>query len=108
MCIRDSPWQVAFERDLVEVVPYRTIFRDDASLQTGARVTSQRGMRGFKVTRTRKVYQAGELLREEPETLSYPSTTEIVRRGTNPTGTTPEAKVLAPLRDPSAHLRIMQ
>lgn len=102
------PWQVAFERDLVEVVPHRTIFRDDATLKTGVQVTSQRGMRGFKVTRRRKVYQAGELLRDEPETLSYPSTTEIVRRGTNPAGTTPEAKVLAPLRDPSAHLRIMQ
>jgi len=65
-------------------------------------------MRGFKVTRTRKVYQAGELLREEPETLSYPPTSEIVRHGTNPSGAEQESKVLAPLRDPSAHLRIVQ
>jgi len=102
------PWQVAFERDLVEAIPYRTILRDDAGLRAGLQVVSQRGMRGFKVTRTRKIYQAGELVREEPETLSYPSTSEIVRRGTNPSGAEPEAKVLAPLRDPSAHLRIVQ
>jgi len=102
------PWQIAFERDLVEVVPHRTITRDDDRLRVGARVVSQRGMRGFKVTRTRKVYQAGELLREEPETLSYPPTSEIVRHGTNPSGAEPESKVLAPLRDPSAHLRIVQ
>ncbi|HET6582810.1 MAG TPA: VanW family protein [Nannocystaceae bacterium] len=102
------PWQIAFERDLVEVVPHRTIYRDDASLKSGVEVTSQRGMRGFKVTRTRKVYQAGELLREEPETLSYPSTTQIIRRGTSPTGATPEPKAMSPLKDPAAHLRIMQ
>jgi len=102
------PWQVAFERDLVEVLPHRTIMRDDASLHAGAQVVSQRGMRGFKVLRTRKIYQAGELVREEPKELSYPPTTEIVRRGTNPTGVLPEPKTLAPLKDPAAHLRIVQ
>lgn len=102
------PYQIAFERDLVEAIPHRTIYRDDASLRAGTQVTSQRGMRGFKVKRTRKIYQAGELVREEPVELSYPSTSEIIRRGTNPAGAEPEVKQLPPLRDPAAHLRIVQ
>ena len=102
------PYQIAFERELVEATPHRTIFRDDANLRTGAQVVSQRGMRGFKVKRTRKIYQAGELVREEAKEVSYPSTSEIVRRGTNPAGAEPEKKTLPPLRDPAAHLRIVQ
>jgi uncharacterized protein YabE (DUF348 family) len=102
------PYQIAFERELVQAIPHRTIFRDDSHLRAGAQVTSQRGMRGFKVQRTRKIYQAGELVREEPVELNYPSTSEIVRRGTNPAGAEPEAKTLPPLRDPAAHLRIVQ
>jgi vancomycin resistance protein YoaR len=102
------PYQIAFERDLVEAIPHKTIMRDDASLRAGAQVVSQRGMRGFKVKRTRKIYQAGELVREEPTELNYPSTSEIIRRGTNPGGAAPEAKQLPPLRDPAAHLRIVQ
>ncbi|MBX7082803.1 MAG: VanW family protein [Nannocystaceae bacterium] len=102
------PWQVAFERELVEVLPYGTIWRHDATLRSGSKVVSQRGMRGFKVKRTRKIYQGGELVREEPRELSYPPTSEIVRQGTNPAGATPETKTLAPLRDPAPHLRIVQ
>lgn len=102
------PWQVAFERELIESIPYGTIWRNDDSLRAGARVVSQRGMRGFKVKRTRKIYQAGELVREEPRELKYPPTSEIVRVGTNPTGAVPEDKPHAPLRDPAPHLRIVQ
>ena len=102
------PWQVAFERQLVEVVPHGKIWRNDSSLLAGSEVISQRGMRGFKVKRTRKIYQAGELLREEQRELSYPPTSEIVRHGTNPAGVAPERKTPTPLRDPAPHLRIVQ
>lgn len=102
------PYQVAFERDLVESIPYRTIYRDDSSLRAGSQVVSQRGMRGFKVKRTRKIYQAGDLVREDVGELSYPSTTEILKRGTSPSGAMPETKPMPPLRDPAPHLRIVQ
>jgi vancomycin resistance protein YoaR len=102
------PYQVAFERELVEAIPYGTIWRNDATLRTGAKVVSQRGMRGFKVKRTRKIYQAGDLVREESRELSYPPTSEIVRHGTNPAGAEPENKPTSPLRDPAPNLRIVQ
>lgn len=102
------PYQVAFERSLVEVVPYDTIWRDDAALLAGTQAVSQRGMRGFKLKRKRKLYQAGKVVREESWDLSYPPTTEIKRRGTNPAGKPPEDKPSSPLRDPAPALRIMQ
>jgi vancomycin resistance protein YoaR len=102
------PYQVAFERQLVEAIPYGTIWRNDGVLRSGSKVVSQRGMRGFKVKRTRKIYQAGDLVREESRELSYPPTSEIVRQGTNPAGAMPENKPTSPLRDPAPHLRIVQ
>ncbi|WAS98650.1 VanW family protein [Nannocystis punicea] len=100
--------EVAFERRVQEVLPFNTIVRNDSSLATGAETVSQRGMRGFKVARTRKLYQGGEVARTESWDLFYPPTTEILRRGTNPRGERPEGKKLQPLRDPARELRLVQ
>ena len=100
--------EVAFERQVKEVLPHSTIVRDDARLHTGAETVSQRGMRGFKVVRTRKLYKAGEIVDTQSWDLFYPPTTHIVRRGNNPRGEWPESKPLSPLRDPARELRIVQ
>jgi vancomycin resistance protein YoaR len=100
--------QVAFERQVQEVLPFSTIVRDDSTLARGAETISQRGMRGFKVVRTRKLYQGDDVARTESWDLFYPPTTEIVRRGSNPHGTRPDGKKLPPLRDPARELRIVQ
>jgi hypothetical protein len=102
------PYQVAFERELVEVRPYQTLWRHDPQLRSGSEAVAQRGMRGFKVKRIRKLYQGGQVVRSEDWELSYPSTTEIVRRGTNPTGPLPDKPKAPPLRDPASALRIVQ
>ena len=100
--------QVAFERELNDVIAYRTIYRDDSRLRTGTEVVAQRGMRGFSVTRIRKKYRGGELVGTESWPVHYRSTTEIIRRGTNPAGQVPEPKKRPPLRDPASALRIVQ
>jgi len=102
------PYQVAFEREIKETLPYRTVWRDDASLRTGTSIVTQQGKRGFEVERRRVLYQAGEVVREDKWELRYPSTSQIVRRGTNPTGEVPESKSLPVLRDPASKLRIVQ
>ncbi len=102
------PYQVAFERELKDVEPYTTVFRDDSALLSGTQATVQRGMRGFTVMRVRKFYQAGEVVKEEDWRVAYPPTREIVRRGTNAAGRVPEEKTRIPLRDPAKKLRIMQ
>jgi len=102
------PYQVSFERELVEVKPYKSVWRPDATLRAGTEAVAQRGMRGFKIKRIRKLYEGGQVVKTEDWELSYPSTTEIVRRGTNPAGEVPEPKKTPPLRDPATALRIMQ
>jgi len=102
------PYQVAFERQLEEVVPYETIWRNDARLRAGTETVAQRGMRGFKVKRTRKLYAGGDVVKTEDWELTYRPTTEILARGTNPGGEVPDAKRRPPLRDPAPSLRIMQ
>jgi vancomycin resistance protein YoaR len=102
------PYQVAFERELVEVLPHQSVWRHDATLRSGVEAVAQRGMRGFKVKRIRKLYQGGEVVKTEDWELRYPPTTEILRRGTNPNGEVPDKPKAPPLRDPAAALRIVQ
>ena len=102
------PYQVAFERELDTVLPFKSVIRDDARLLAGTTQLAQRGRRGFKVKRHRKLLQAGEVVASQEWELTYPSTTEIVRRGTSPTGTPGEKKDLPTLRDPAPHLKIVQ
>jgi hypothetical protein len=102
------PYQVAFEREIDEKVPFRTIYRDDPRLKAGSTKIAQRGMRGFSVTRTRKLYKGGDEVGSESWNLEYPPTTQIIVRGTNPEGEEPKAKQYPPLRDPAKQLRIVQ
>lgn len=100
--------RVAFERELEEVIPYRTVYRDDPKLRVGATAIAQQGKRGFKVTRKRLLYRGDDVVDTESWDLNYPPTTEIIRRGTNPNGALPEGKTPAKLRDPAPQLRIVQ
>ncbi|PRP98109.1 VanW family protein [Enhygromyxa salina] len=100
--------QVAFERSLVESMPYETVYRSDPRLRTGAEVVAQRGMRGFKIERVRKLYRGGTVDSEQSWELVYPATREIIRIGTDPSGEVPEQTSQPPLRDPAASMRIMQ
>ncbi len=101
-------YQVAFERKVEEVLPYNTVVRDDPKLRTGSTKVAQRGKRGFKVKRIRKLYQAGKLIKAEDWDLTYPPTREIINRGSNPAGKVPEPQNLLPLRDPANEMRIVQ
>ena len=102
------PYQVEFERELQDVLPYKTIWREDDRLRVGTEDVVQGGRRGFKLQRRRKFYQGGEVVKTETHELSYPPTTEILRRGNNPAGEVPEKKKRISLRDPAPALRIRQ
>jgi vancomycin resistance protein YoaR len=102
------PYQVTFERRLEEVRPFESVWRDDPTMRTGATKLVQRGRRGFKMKRHRKLLQGGAVVRSEEWKLEYPSTTEIHKRGTNPSGELPEDKPLPTLREPAPNLKITQ
>src|SRR5262249_30324372 len=88
--------------------PFETLVRDDPKLRLGARVVAQRGMRGFKLQRVRKLYRGGEVEREESWELNYPATREIVRVGSNPNGELPPTQELPRLREPAASMKMMR
>jgi vancomycin resistance protein YoaR len=102
------PYQVTFERRLEEVRPFNTVWRDDPKLRSGTETLVQRGRRGFKLQRQRKFLQGGAVVKTESWDLEYPSTTEIHKRGTSPTGEVPEDKPLPMLREPAPSLQITQ
>lgn len=102
------PYQVAFERELDEMLAFKTVIRDDSRLLAGHTRLAQRGRRGFKVKRFRQFIQGGDVVKDETWELTYPPTTEIVRRGTSASGKPAEKKTLPALRDPAPHLKIVQ
>ena len=102
------PYQIAFERELQEVLPYQSVWRHDDRLLQGTEAVAQQGKRGFVLERRREFYQGGEVVKTERWDLHYPPTTQIVRRGTNPSGEVPEKTSMTALRDPAPSLRIMQ
>ncbi|RMG95692.1 MAG: hypothetical protein D6705_13025 [Deltaproteobacteria bacterium] len=104
----ERPYRIAFERELVEELPYERRVRDDESLATGAEVVVQRGRRGYRLVRRRIFLDGDREVRRETTNLFYPPTTEIVRRGTSPDGARPKPRSFPPLRTPQAHLRIVQ
>ena len=102
------PYQVMFERELIETQEYERVERVDPELRVGTSRVSQRGMRGFTLKRTRKLMQAGEVVDTQEWTLRYPPTREIVYVGDNPVGRVPEPRSFPELRDPSRALRKVQ
>ena len=74
------PYQITFERSLVEKLPYNTVWRDDFKLKAGTQKLVQRGRRGFKLKRLRKFLQGGVVVKTEERDLNYPPTTEIFKR----------------------------
>ena len=79
--------KVAFEREILETVPFGHASRTDPTMPAGQKVIDQEGHEGFKIKRRRIVYdkRIDEPLRKpEEKVLWYPPTTEYTRIGTGP------------------------
>jgi vancomycin resistance protein YoaR len=88
---RERPYdQVAFEREILEETPYSSEDRPDETMPEGAEVIDQPGFDGYKITRFRKFFRKGKLVKTEHWTVNYKPVTEYVRKGTS---TDPEAKM---------------
>jgi vancomycin resistance protein YoaR len=80
------PRDVEIARRVLGRTGYAERVVEDPTLPPGARVVSQRGIRGARVERTRTITENGET-RVELAIVRYPSTDEIVRVGTAPAST---------------------
>jgi vancomycin resistance protein YoaR len=88
---KKRPWdEIAFEREVIEEVPYQTEERLDDELAWGSEVHDQMGFNGYTLMRYRKFYKNGKLDHQDKWKLVYKPVTEYIRRGTNES---PDAKV---------------
>ncbi len=88
---RKRPWdEVAFERDILEEMPFETEERLDDELAWGSEVHDQMGFNGYTLLRFRKFYKGGKLDHTDKWKVTYKPVTEYLRRGTNES---PDAKV---------------
>jgi G5 domain len=79
--------KVAFEREILQTVPFGHARRSDATMPAGQKIVDQEGHEGFKIRRRRIIYdqRIDEPVRKpEERVLYYPPTTEYVRIGVGP------------------------
>jgi vancomycin resistance protein YoaR len=88
---KKRPWdEIAFEREILEEVPFESEERLDDELAWGSEVHDQIGFNGYTIMRYRKFYKGGKLDHQDKWKLVYKPVTEYIRRGTNES---PDAKV---------------
>ena len=75
--------KIAFEREILEEMPYTTEERLDSTLPEGAVLVDQPGYNGYLVQRYRKFYQGKKLVKTEKWKIEYKPVVEYLRRGTN-------------------------
>ncbi len=87
---RESIRSVTFMRRIDRIDPFQARTENDAAIPSGARVVTQRGIPGFRITRVRVVRDVTtNISRRELWEDAYPSTAEITRVGTGPAGVAP-------------------
>ncbi len=82
---RERPYdKIAFEREVGKEIPFDTITREDDSIPVGSMSVEQSGFPGYKVTRYRRYYKNGKVVKSDRWKLRYRPVTEYLRTGTNP------------------------
>jgi len=101
---KQTPYHVAFEREILGESKFMIITRSDPEMPAGQKLTEQEGYDGYRIKRRRYVYTGKWKLdpknenRPNPEGLvskkewdiSYPSTAQIVRIGSGPPNLKPK------------------
>lgn len=82
---KEKPFdKVEFEREIVERLPFETVTREDNEIGFGHMVVDQPGYPGYKVKRTRRVYDDGKVVKTDRWNLQYRPVIEYARLGINP------------------------
>ncbi len=76
---KTRPVRVAFEREIVETIPYKRKIEEDPTLSGKKVVVKQHGIRGYKVKRTRILTYPDGTKKKEETTDTYPPTIEIYK-----------------------------
>ena len=92
---KERPWdEVAFEREILEEVPYESEEREEPKWPLGFEAPDQLGFNGYTLMRYRRFYKDGKLAKTDKWKVVYKPVTEYLRKGTNPDPllTPPEVK----------------
>ncbi len=82
---KEKPFDyIEFERSIDRRIPFETVTREDESMGMGYMVVDQMGYPGYKVSRIRRTYKDGEVVKEDKWKLAYRPVVEYARLGINP------------------------
>jgi vancomycin resistance protein YoaR len=73
------PVRVAFEREIVETLPYKRKIEEDPTLSGKKVVVKQHGIKGYRIKRTRTLTYPDGTKKKEETTDTYPPTIEIYK-----------------------------
>ncbi|MBL4635665.1 MAG: VanW family protein [Kofleriaceae bacterium] len=90
---REKPFDyIEFERNIDRRIPFETVTREDSSMGMGHMSVDQMGYPGYKVSRIRRTYKDGEVIKEDKWKLAYRPVVEYARLGINPNPNLPPPK----------------
>ncbi len=94
---KERPWsEIAFEREILEEVPYESETREEPKWPIGFEAPDQLGFNGYTLTRFRRFYKNGKLEKTDKWKVVYKPVTEYMRQGTNPDPLLPPPEVKEP------------
>lgn len=90
---KEKPFdEIEFERNIDKRINFETVTREDPNMGMGHMVVEQLGYPGYKVSKTRRVYKDGEVIRTDKWKVRYQPVIEYARLGISPNPNLPAPK----------------
>ena len=90
---KEKPFdEIEFERNIDKRIDFETVTREDSSMGMGHMVVEQLGYPGYKVSKTRRVYKDGKVIKTDKWKVNYRPVIEYARLGINPNPNLPAPK----------------
>lgn len=90
---KEKPFdEVEFERNIDQRIDFETVTREDPEMGMGHMVVEQDGYPGYKVSKTRRIYKDGKVIKTDKWKVRYQPVIEYARLGINPNPNLPAPK----------------
>lgn len=90
---KEKPFdEIEFERTIDKRIDFQTVTREDSGMGMGNMVVEQPGYPGYKLTKIRRTYKDGKVIKTDKWKLAYQPVVEYARLGINPNPNLPAPK----------------
>lgn len=90
---KEKPFdEIEFERTIDKRIDFQTVTREDSNMGMGNMVVEQPGYPGYKLTKIRRTYKDGKVIKTDKWKLAYQPVVEYARLGINPNPNLPAPK----------------